>query len=170
MINNDIFEINGSVKWYNENKGYGFIVNLDNAFPDIFIHSSVLNSAGLVTLQEGDQLYCLVEPSRKSDGSSNGYQVRKIISIGFNERAPQSKYSVIEENNSEVKRIYGKIKWFNPKKGFGFVYPDDNGPEIFFHDSILSPHQQKFSPWTEVETFYVEKGGKRTATDIITLE
>ena len=33
--------------------------------------------------------------------------------------------------------IEGEIKWFNPLKGFGFVYPDDGGRDIFLHASVL---------------------------------
>lgn len=34
-------------------------------------------------------------------------------------------------------RITGKAKWFNPAKGFGFIVRDDNGQDIFIHETKL---------------------------------
>jgi CspA family cold shock protein len=42
----------GTVKWFNESKGYGFITPADGS-PDVFVHFSVINGTGFRTLKEG---------------------------------------------------------------------------------------------------------------------
>ena len=45
----------GKVKWYNPEKGYGFIA-LDNGSKDVFIHRSAVKEAGLDTLDENQKI------------------------------------------------------------------------------------------------------------------
>jgi CspA family cold shock protein len=59
----------GSVKWFNERKGYGFIEQEDGA--DVFVHHSAINSVGFKTLNEGDQVTFDVEPGRKGPAAAN---------------------------------------------------------------------------------------------------
>ncbi len=44
--------VNGTVKWFNEAKGYGFIANEDGS-GDVFVHFSNISGSGFKTLQEG---------------------------------------------------------------------------------------------------------------------
>jgi CspA family cold shock protein len=53
----------GTVKWFNESKGYGFIQR-DGA-DDVFVHYSAIQTAGFKTLQEGQRVEFSVEPGRK---------------------------------------------------------------------------------------------------------
>jgi CspA family cold shock protein len=45
----------GTVKWYNETKGYGFI-QPDNGGKDVFVHATALERAGLRSLREGQKI------------------------------------------------------------------------------------------------------------------
>lgn len=45
----------GTVKWFNTTKGYGFIQPSDGS-PDVFVHISAVEQAGLRTLQEGQNV------------------------------------------------------------------------------------------------------------------
>ena len=52
---------NGTVKWFNTEKGYGFIEPSDGG-KDIFVHISAVQQAGMQTLKEGQKVsYELVE-------------------------------------------------------------------------------------------------------------
>jgi len=44
--------LTGTVKWFNESKGYGFI-SPENGGDDVFVHFSAINGSGFRTLQEG---------------------------------------------------------------------------------------------------------------------
>ena len=46
---------NGTVKWFNPTKGFGFI-QPDNGGADVFVHISAVERAGLRTLNEGDKV------------------------------------------------------------------------------------------------------------------
>jgi len=63
----------GTVKWFNDSKGFGFIEQ-DNG-PDVFVHFSAIQSDGFKSLAEGDRVAFDVAQGQKGPQSSN---VRKI--------------------------------------------------------------------------------------------
>ena len=53
--------MNGTVKWFNQEKGYGFISN-DDGSGDVFVHFSAIQMDGYRTLSEGQKVTYEVEP------------------------------------------------------------------------------------------------------------
>ncbi|EOW9471813.1 cold-shock protein [Vibrio cholerae] len=54
----------GSVKWFNETKGFGFL-SQDNGGDDVFVHFNSIVSTGFKTLTEGQKVSYLVEKGKK---------------------------------------------------------------------------------------------------------
>lgn len=59
----------GTVKWFNEKKGYGFIEQEDGQ--DVFVHFSGITGSGFKTLQEGDRVTFDVEQGPKGPAAVN---------------------------------------------------------------------------------------------------
>ncbi len=60
---------NGTVKWFNNKKGFGFIQQEDG--PDLFVHFSSINTDGFKTLNEGDQVTFEVEDGERGPKAVN---------------------------------------------------------------------------------------------------
>ena len=59
----------GTVKWFNEKKGYGFIEQDDG--PDVFVHHTGINASGFKSLREGDKVTFDVEEGPKGSRAVN---------------------------------------------------------------------------------------------------
>ncbi|HEX2980516.1 MAG TPA: cold shock domain-containing protein [Anaerolineaceae bacterium] len=55
--------VSGSVKWFNNTKGYGFLAQ-DNG-PDVFVHHSAIQGEGFKSLEEGQRVEFTVEKGPK---------------------------------------------------------------------------------------------------------
>lgn len=62
--------VSGTVKWFNNKKGFGFI-EPDDKGPDVFIHISALHKAGLQTLNEGQKINFDLEENRGRTSAVN---------------------------------------------------------------------------------------------------
>ena len=66
-------KITGTVKWFNENKGFGFIER--DGGPDVFAHFSAIQSSGYKTLAEGQRVEFIVTDGQK------GPQAEEIVAV-----------------------------------------------------------------------------------------
>lgn len=60
----------GTVKWFNNQKGYGFITPAGGG-KDVFVHHSAIQGDGFKTLQEGETVEFEVVPGPKGDQAAN---------------------------------------------------------------------------------------------------
>jgi cold shock protein len=63
------FMIEGTVKWFNESKGFGFLSR--EGGPDVFVHHSEIRAEGFRTLNEGDRVRFEVVDSPKGPRAAN---------------------------------------------------------------------------------------------------
>lgn len=68
--------LQGSVKWFNEQKGFGFIVPNEGG-PDVFVHKNTLERAGIDTLKEGQ----IVEYETRVDKKTGKVSCGKIFVV-----------------------------------------------------------------------------------------
>jgi cold shock protein len=169
----------GKVKWFNTAKGFGFI-QPDDGGPDIFVHVSAVERAGLSQLDEGQTMsYDLEQDSRSGKtaagnlvvtgsappsargprgprpggfggGDRGGYGDR---GGGFGGGGGRGGFDRGDRGGgfgggggaggggrspgAVMGSGTGKVKWFNATKGFGFILPDEGGPDIFVHVSAV---------------------------------
>ncbi|WP_287913772.1 cold shock domain-containing protein [Cellulomonas sp.] len=108
----------GTVRWFDAERGFGFLA-FDDGSDDLFVHASeVVNDDGSNLLREGQAVEFEVGEGAR------GPQARRVRVTG--DLAADAPVGVL-----------GTVSWYEPGKGYGFVTPDGGGAEIFVHSSAI---------------------------------
>jgi len=159
----------GTVKWFNSQKGYGFVTPTSGG-EDLFVHQSEIKAEGFRTLNEGQHVnFDLVEENgkRKAVNVTTFGTGNAAKGDGKRSRGPAAPRKWPDGvDPSEGKQI-GAVKWFNSEKGFGFIAPASGGDDLFVHQSAIhSPGFRSLMEGEEVEFKVVNERGKLKAIDV----
>jgi len=118
----------GKVKFFNGQKGFGFIQRNEGG-EDVFVHISQVERAGLEGLAEGQELqFNLVDRGGKVS-AADLQVVGDVIAVPQKPAGPQRQLT--------GDKATGTVKFFNSMKGFGFITRDDGKEDAFVHISAV---------------------------------
>lgn len=133
-------EAKGVVKFFNPQKGFGFIVR-DDGGEDVFVHISAVEQAGLTDLADGQPLeFTLVDRGGRVSGTNlridgEPMPVERGGSAASGAGGAPDRGGPQRQLTGE--KAQGTVKFFNAMKGFGFIQRDDGQPDAFVHISAV---------------------------------
>lgn len=156
----------GTVKFFDAGKGFGFIAP-EAGGGDIFVHVSAVIASGLDQIGEGDFLAFETEQDRRSGrpAAVDLIVIQRGVATSPSERPSGDRRPPREPVGAGT----GKVKWFNVAKGFGFIAPDHGEEDLFVHVTALKRAGLDDLRDGQPVGFDVEidrRSGKRSATHL----
>lgn len=160
----------GTVKFFNGQKGFGFIAQ-EGGGEDVFVHISAVERAGLEGLGEGQELeFNLVDRGGKV--SAQDLQiVGDVVPVESRggDRGDRGDRGGAPQRELTGEKATGTVKFFNSMKGFGFLVRDDGQPDAFVHISAVE--RSGLQGINEGERFEfdleVDRRGKYSAVNLV---
>ncbi len=128
-----VFPVSGQVKWFDQSKGFGFVV-ADEGGPDILLHANVLRNFGQSSIAETTEVEIGVQRTPR------GMQAVEILRIG---KVRDVAGRCFEGDLDALDIMAARVKWFDRIKGFGFANVFGKAEDIFIHIETL--HRCGFS-------------------------
>jgi CspA family cold shock protein len=124
----------GRVKWYDADRGYGFVVP-DGGDRDILVHASCVKASGRASIPEGAHV------SLRVVQGDRGLQAVELIDVEeeephyHEEEIRPSELAIELEGAGDL--VAARVKWFDKLKGFGFVNVFGDSADVFIHMETL---------------------------------
>jgi CspA family cold shock protein len=165
-------EAKGVVKFFNGQKGFGFIVR-DDGGDDVFVHISAVEQAGLTGLAEGQPLeFTLVD--RGGRVSATDLKIEGDPLPVEDRGPPRERAGGGGGPQRELtgEKASGTVKFFNATKGFGFITRDDGQPDAFVHISAVERAGMiSLNEGDRVEfELEVDRRGKTAAVNLVPIQ
>jgi CspA family cold shock protein len=131
----------GTVSWYDEDKGFGFI-KPDSGAGDVFVHARAL-AEGLTWLAEGDRVAYQEVRGDKGPQARDVHLVREAAAQAPPRRPAPAAPAPSARKGPASRDVPGRggegvVARYDADRGFGFITPDAGGDDLFVHVSVVA--------------------------------